>query len=65
MNLLAALSTLPSVFTPPDWGTLFGGVGDTINTDITSVLPVAIPVLVTLAGVSIALSVFRKFGVKR
>ena len=50
---------------PPAWGTLFADVGSQINDTITAVLPVAIPVMVTLASIGIAVGIFRKFGVKR
>lgn len=61
MHILAAL--LPMV--APDWGTLLGGVGTGATDAVTAVLPLAIPVLVVLAGLTIALRVFGKFGIKR
>lgn len=48
-----------------DFGTLFLPVVAGIQAVIADILPVAIPVLVTLAGVSIALAVLGKFGVRR
>jgi len=48
-----------------DFGTLFAGVATGVQEVITDVVPAAIPVLIALAGISIALTVFRKFGVKR
>lgn len=50
---------------PIDYGTLLSGVGTGATDAITSVLPIAIPVLVALAALGIALKVFGKFGVKR
>jgi len=63
LSLVGVLPALPG--DPPDWATLFAGVGTGINDTITAVLPIAIPVLVVLASISIALAVFRKVGVKR
>jgi len=48
-----------------DFGTLFGPVATGVLAAVSDVLPVAIPVLVGLAGITIAINVFRKFGVKR
>ena len=49
----------------PAWSTLLAPVATGVTDTITAVLPLAIPVLVALAGLTIAISVFRKFGVKR
>ena len=48
-----------------DLAVLMAPVATAASGAITSVLPLAIPVLVALASVTIALGVFRKFGVKR
>jgi hypothetical protein len=48
-----------------NFATLFQPVADGVQAAITAVLPIAIPVLVTLSGVTIAIGVFRKFGVRR
>lgn len=48
-----------------DWGDLFAPVVTGVQGAITELLPVAIPVLVTLASISIAIALFRKFGVKK
>lgn len=48
-----------------EWGTLFSGVGTGATEAITDVLPVAIPVLVALAGIGIAVKVFGKFGLRK
>jgi len=48
-----------------DFGTLLAPVATGVTDTITDVLPIAIPVLVALAGIGIALKVFGKFGVKR
>ena len=48
-----------------DIGLLMAPVATGATSAIATVLPLAIPVLVALAAVSIALGVFRKFGVKR
>jgi len=48
-----------------EFGTLLAPVATGATDAITDVLPIAIPVLVALAGLGIALGVFRKFGVKR
>lgn len=61
MGILGAV--LPAV--DPDWAVLFGGVPTGVTGVITAILPIAIPVLILLAGVTIALAVFRKFGVRR
>jgi len=48
-----------------DFGTLLAPVATGATGAITDVLPIAIPVLVALAGIGIAVRVFAKFGVKR
>jgi len=48
-----------------DWDTLFDPVVTGVQGVITDLLPVAIPILVTLAGVSIAIALLKKFGVRR
>lgn len=48
-----------------DFGTLFGPVATGVLAAITDVLPVAIPVLVALAGISITIALLKKFGVRR
>jgi hypothetical protein len=48
-----------------DIATLLGPVATGATDAISDTLPIAIPVLVALAAVSIGLNVFRKFGVKR
>lgn len=48
-----------------DWDTLFGPVTTGVQGVITDLLPLGIGVLVTLAGVSIGISLLRKFGVRR
>lgn len=50
---------------PVDVGALFTPAADGVMATITSILPVAIPVFVVLAGIGIALKVFGKFGVRR
>lgn len=50
---------------PVDVGALFAPAADGVMATITSILPVAIPVFVVLAGIGIALKVFSKFGVRR
>jgi hypothetical protein len=49
----------------PDYGTLLAPVATGATDAITAALPIAIPVLVALAGLTIALKVFGKFGVRR
>lgn len=49
----------------PDYGLLLAGVGTGATDAITAVLPLAIPVLVALSALTIALRVFAKVGVKR
>lgn len=58
------LTNLPTAV-GPNWGTLFGGVGDGVTAAIAAAVPLGIPVLLSLAGLSIVIGVFRKFGVKR
>jgi len=48
-----------------DYGTLFGGVSTEAIAAITDVIPLGIAVLVSLVGLSLALRVFAKFGVKK
>lgn len=48
-----------------DWATLFGGVTAGVSGVLEDVLPVAVGVFVLLAGVTIAIGIFRKVGVKR
>lgn len=48
-----------------DFGTLLAPVGTGVTDAIADVLPVAIPILVALAGISIALRVLGKFGARR
>lgn len=48
-----------------DYGTLLQPVATGATDAIAAVLPIAIPVLVALAGLGIALKVFGKFGVRR
>ena len=48
-----------------DYGTLLAPVATGATDAIAAVLPIAIPVLVALAGLGIALKVFGKFGVRR
>lgn len=48
-----------------EWDTLFGPVATGVQEVISDVLPIAIPVLVVLAGVTIGIAVFRKFGVRK
>lgn len=49
----------------PDLGVLFAPAATGVTDTIVSILPVAIPVLVLLAGIGIALKVFGKFGIRR
>lgn len=48
-----------------DFGTLLLPVGTAVTGVVADVVPIGITVLVALAGISIALGVFRKFGVRR
>lgn len=48
-----------------DFGDLLAPVATGALGAITDVLPIAIPVLVALAGLGIALKVFGKFGIRR
>lgn len=48
-----------------DWAVLLAPVATGATDAISDVLPIAIPVLVALAGLGIAVRVFGKFGVKR
>lgn len=47
-----------------DWGTAFGSLPTAVTEVITDIAPLGITVLVALAGVNIALSLFSKFGVR-
>lgn len=48
-----------------EWDTILAPVTTGVQAVITDVVPLAVPVLLALAGLTIALTVFRKFGVKR
>lgn len=48
-----------------EWDVILGPVATGVQSVITDVVPIAVPVLLALAGISIALGVFRKFGVRR
>jgi len=48
-----------------DFGTLLLPVADGVEAVITDVIPLGIPIVLALAGVSIALKVLGKFGVRR
>ena len=50
---------------PVNVGTLFAPAAEGVTSTIGQILPVAIPVLVLLAGINIALRVFGKFGVRK
>jgi hypothetical protein len=63
MHALHAI--VSAVTTAPDYGSLLTPVADGATAAITAVLPIAIPVLVALAGLTIGLKVFGKFGVRR
>jgi hypothetical protein len=48
-----------------DWAVLLAGVPTGVTDTISDVVPIAVPVLIALAGISIAIKVFRKFGISR
>lgn len=48
-----------------DWAAAFGGVSTSINALVEDLVPLIIPVFVTLAGIGIGFSLFRKVGVRR
>lgn len=48
-----------------DWGVLLADVNTDVQAVIADVLPVALPVFVTLAGIGIVFAVLRKAGVRR
>lgn len=48
-----------------DWGTLLASVPTGVSDTIADVVPIAVPVMVALAGISIAVKVFSKFGIRR
>lgn len=48
-----------------EWDTLLGPVVTGIQEVITDVTPLGVGIFVTLAGISLAIGLFRKFGVKR
>lgn len=56
---------LPILTEAIDVGTLLAPAGTGATDTIASIMPVAIPVFVVLSGITIALRVFGKFGVKR
>jgi hypothetical protein len=50
--------------TDPDWATLLAGVPTGVSSTISAVVPIAVPVMIALAGLSIAIAIFRKFGIR-
>lgn len=48
-----------------DWATLLAAVPTGVNDTIADIVPIAVPVMVALAGISIAVKVFGKFGIRR
>ena len=48
-----------------DFGTLLAPVATGVQAVISDVVPLGIPIVLALAGVSIALKVLGKFGVRR
>lgn len=48
-----------------DFAVLFAPVATGVLAAIEESLPIAIPVLVALAGITIVLALFKKFGVRR
>jgi hypothetical protein len=48
-----------------DWALLLAGVPTGVTAVIEDVVPLGVVVLIALAGIGIALRVFRKFGVSR
>lgn len=48
-----------------EWDTLLGPVATGALAAFTDVLPIAVPVVVALAGLGIALKVLGKLGVRR
>lgn len=47
-----------------DYGDLFAPVATGVQGVVTDLVPVAIPVFIVLASITIAIKVFRKFGVR-
>lgn len=48
-----------------EWDTLLSPAATGATAALADVLPIAVPVLVAFAGLTIALRVFGKFGIKR
>lgn len=48
-----------------DWATLLAGVPTGVTGTIEDIVPIAVPVMIALAGISIAVKVFSKFGIRR
>jgi len=48
-----------------DWDVLLGPIATGALGAITDVLPLAVPVLVALISISVALRIFGKFGARR
>lgn len=48
-----------------DWAVLLAAVPTGVTDTISDIVPIAVPVLVALAGISIAMKVLGKFGVRR
>jgi len=48
-----------------DFAVLFGPIATGALAAITAIIPIAVPVLVALVGIGVALRLFGKFGVKK
>lgn len=48
-----------------EWATLLAGVPTGVTETIADIVPIAVPVMIALAGISIAVKVFGKFGIRR
>jgi TRAP-type uncharacterized transport system fused permease subunit len=48
-----------------DFALLFAPVATGVIASVEAALPVAIPVLIALASISIVIGLFRKFGVRK
>jgi len=48
-----------------DWGVLLAGVPTGMTAIIEDVVPLGVPILIALAGISIAIGVLAKMGVRR
>lgn len=48
-----------------EWDTVFGTVGTGIQSAITDIVPLALPIFIAVVGISLAVKIFGKFGARK